>query len=176
MPLRRDALAAAAEFVLAAEELARDEPGLVITVGRMNVPRGASNVIPGRVEASLDVRHAEDRPRERAVQALRMLSEAIRQRRGVRVRWTVLGETPAVPLTLSAALAETLPGVPRLPSGAGHDAAMMSRVTDAAMLFVRSPGGISHHPDEAVREDDVAAAIEAARRFVRVVAEKAADA
>jgi allantoate deiminase len=176
MDLRHDALVAAAEFVLAAEELAREEPGLVVTVGRMAVPRGATNVIPGRVEASLDVRHEDDLPRERAVQALRMLSEAIRRRRGIRVHWTEIGHMAAVPLTLSEALAQTLPDAPRLPSGAGHDAAMMSGRTDAAMLFVRSVGGISHHPDEAVIADDVAAAIEAARRFVRLVAEKASRA
>jgi allantoate deiminase len=166
MELRHDALAAAAEFVLAAEQIARGEPGLVATVGRISVPGGAVNVIPGRVEATLDVRHADDGVRARAIQALRMIGEALRRRRGVRVRWTTTAEHGSTPLTLAPALAELLPDAPLLPSGAGHDAAILASVTDAAMLFVRCAGGISHHPDEAVEEGDVAAAIEAARAFV----------
>jgi allantoate deiminase len=167
MELRHDALAAAAEFVLAAEQIARGEPGLVATVGRISVPGGAVNVIPGRVDATLDVRHADDAVRSRAIQALRMIGEALRRRRGVRVGWTITAEHGSTPLTLSPALAEVLPDAPLLPSGAGHDAAILASVTDAAMLFVRCAGGISHHPDEAVTEDDVAVAIEAAREFVR---------
>jgi allantoate deiminase len=173
MELRRDALATAAEFVLAAERIARDEPGLVATVGRIRVPGGAANVIPGRAEASLDVRHADDGTRERALQALRMVGEALRRRRGVRVRWAAIAEHGATPLTLADALAQVLPDAPRLPSGAGHDAVTLSGATDAAMLFVRCAGGVSHHPGEAVEQADVAAAIDAAREFVRVAAEKA---
>jgi allantoate deiminase len=173
MELRRDALATAAEFVLAAERIARDEPGLVATVGRIRVPGGAANVIPGRVEATLDVRHADDGTRERALQALRMVGEALRRRRGVRVRWTAISEHRATPLTLADALAQVLPDAPRLPSGAGHDAVILSGVTDAAMLFVRCAGGVSHHPGEAVAQADVAAAIDAAREFVRLAAEQA---
>src|SRR3954470_5651915 len=176
MGLRHDALAAAAEFVLAAEQIARDEPGLVATVGRSAVPGGAVNVIPGRVEATLDVRHADDAVRARAIQALRMIGEALRRRRGVRVRWTTTADNDATALTLAPALAEVVPDAPLLASGAGHDAVVLAGVTDAAMLFVRCAGGISHHPDEAVAEMDVAAAIEAAREFVRVVAAKAAAA
>jgi allantoate deiminase len=174
MDLRHDALAAAAEFVLAAEAIARDEPGLVATVGRIGVPDGAVNVIPGRVQATLDVRHADDGVRERAIAALRMVGEALRRRRGVRVRWTPIAEHGATPLTLAPALAQVLPDAPLLPSGAGHDAVTLAGLTDAAMLFVRCAGGVSHHPDEAVTEADVAAAIAAAREFVRLLAEKAA--
>jgi allantoate deiminase len=174
MDQREDALAAAAEFVLAVEAIARDEPGLVATVGRISVPGGAVNVIPGRVEATLDVRHADDGARERAVVGLRMVGEALRRRRGVRVRWTTTAEHGATPLTLAPALAQVLPGAPLLPSGAGHDAVTLAALTDTAMLFVRCAGGVSHHPDEAVTEADVAAAIDASREFVRLLAEKAA--
>jgi allantoate deiminase len=167
MELRRDALAAAAEFVLAVEKIARDEPGLVATVGRIGVPHGATNVIPGRVEATLDVRHADDAVRARAIQALRMIGEALRRRRGVRVGWTTTAENDATVLTLAEALAEILPDAPLLPSGAGHDAVILAGATDAAMLFVRCAGGVSHHPDESVTEEDVAAAIEVSRQFVR---------
>ena len=69
MHLRRDAAAAAAEFVLAAERAARAEPGLVATVGELNVPRGAVNVIPGRADLTLDVRHQDDAVRERGDRA-----------------------------------------------------------------------------------------------------------
>jgi allantoate deiminase len=152
--LRADALAAAADFILAAERVALEEPGLVAAVGTIGVPRGAVNVIPGRVEATLDIRHADDAVRERGVAALRMVGEALHRRRGVRVRWAPGTEHAATPLTLAPALAELLPDAPRLVSGAGHDAVTMASVTDAAMLFVRCAGGVSHHPDEAVTEAD----------------------
>src|SRR3954468_16632877 len=87
MALRRDALAAAAELVLAAERIARETPGLVATVGRLSVPRGAVNVIPGRAEATLDVRHIADAVRERAVSALRERAGAIADRRGIAAQW-----------------------------------------------------------------------------------------
>src|SRR4051794_38551290 len=176
MALRRDALAAAAEFVLAAERVARATPGLVATVGRLAVPRGAVNVVPGRAEATLDVRHIEDTVRERAVSALREQAGAIADRRGVRLQWEPRGATPATPCSpalaarLAAAVAATGAPVRELPSGAGHDAMVMAHVTDVAMLFVRCAGGISHHPDEAVGEADVALAVEAATRFVRELA------
>lgn len=169
MGLRRDAAVAAAEFVLAAEHVARVTPGLVATVGQIAVPNGAVNVVPGRVDATLDVRHGEDAVREQALAALRAESDAISARRGVPITWALISEQPAVRCTLVEPLARAVAagGVPvrELPSGAGHDAVTMAGVTDVGMLFVRCAGGISHHPDEAVREDDVALAIEAATRF-----------
>src|SRR4051812_33906898 len=122
MDRRRDALAAAAEFVLAVERAARETPGLVATVGRLEIPHGAVNVIPGRVEATLDVRHGEDALRERAVGALRAETAAIGERRGVAVEWEQPA-VPAVPCTLvaplRAAVAATGAPVFELPSGAG---------------------------------------------------------
>jgi allantoate deiminase len=172
MDLRRDALAAAAEFVLAAERLARGEPGLVATVGEMSIPHGACNVVPGRVHATLDIRHQDDATRERAIAALREATNEICTRRGIAVAWSLIAEHGATPCTpalveqLEEAVAATGVPVRKLPSGAGHDAVTMASVTDIAMLFVRCAGGISHHPDEAVTEADVALAIEAATRFV----------
>jgi hydantoinase/carbamoylase family amidase len=165
MHLRRDAAAGAAEFVLAAERAATG--GLVATVGQLQIPHSAVNVIPGRVQLSLDVRHQEDAVRAAAVAGLRATAEEIAGRRGLSVSWTEAGE-PATPCTpglverLAAAVGEP---ARRLPSGAGHDAVTMASVCEIAMLFVRCEGGISHHPDEAVAEADVALAIEAARRF-----------
>jgi allantoate deiminase len=170
MHLRRDAAAAAAEFLLAAERAALAEPGLVATVGEFGVPHGAVNVIPGRAELSLDVRHQEDAVRESAIARLRVTANEIAGRRGVSVSWSETGEpatacTPALVERVAEAVAATGVEVRRLPSGAGHDAVAMARVTDTAMLFVRCAGGISHHPDESVSLDDVALAIEAATRF-----------
>jgi allantoate deiminase len=174
MHLRRDALGAAAEFVLAAERLAIDTPGLVATVGELGVPTGACNVIPGRVEATLDIRHQDDATRERAIATLREQVDAICARRDIAVSWAPIAEHGATPCApaLVAQLAEVVAelGLPvrELPSGAGHDAVTMADVTDVAMLFVRSTGG-SHNPDEAVEKADVALAIEAATRFARAV-------
>ena len=163
MGLRRDALAAAADFILAAERTARETPGLVATVGTVSVPRGATNVIPGRVELTLDVRHAEDAVRAGAVRRLRETAG----RPGVAVEWREQAIT-ATPCSLVAPLRRAVEavGAPvrELVSGAGHDAMVMAGVTEVGMLFVRCAGGISHHPDESVREDDVALAIAATLR------------
>jgi allantoate deiminase len=91
MEMRQDALCGAAEIVLAAERC-----GVMATVGQMSVEPGASNVIPGHVVLSLDVRHASDRRREAAVRRLRNETRAIARRRGLRVSWTMIQETAAV--------------------------------------------------------------------------------
>ena len=173
MDLRHDAAAAAAEFVLAAERVARAEPGLVATVGELRIPNGAANVIPGRVEATLELRHGDDAVRDRAVAALRAETDAIGERRGVPVTWSTVREQPATRCTLvdrmAEAVAKTGVEVRELPSGAGHDAVTMAGVTDIAVLFVRCAGGISHHPGESVSESDVALAIEAATHFIEAV-------
>lgn len=156
MDLRDDALVAAAEFVLAVERTARAEPGLVATVGQIAVPGGATNVIPGRVELTLDIRHSDDAVRARAIESLRRVGA-----------WELVHEHRATPC--SAALRDRLaaavgPDAHALVSGAGHDAVTMAEFTDIAILFVRSTGG-SHNPGEAVTEADVALAIEAATKF-----------
>jgi allantoate deiminase len=179
MDLRRDALAGAAEVVLAAERLAR-RAGVVATVGQMQVEPGASNVIPGRVTLSLDVRHALDRRREAAVGRLRAQTQAIARRRGLGVDWTLVQETASVRcdpgltrmLSRSVSVARGHGGGPalRLPSGAGHDAAAMSALCPVAMLFVRCRGGVSHHPDESVKRADVAVAIGVMADFILALA------
>ena len=168
MHLRRDALGAAAEFVLAAERLALGTPGLVATVGELGIPHGACNVIPGRVEGTLDIRHQDDPVRERSIAALRDEADAIGARRGIEVSWSLIAEDGATPCTLAPRVAAVVGelGLPvvELTSGAGHDAVTMAGVTETAMLFVRSTGG-SHNPGEAVEEADIALAIQAATRF-----------
>ncbi len=175
MALRRDALCAAAEFVSAVEALARDEDGVVATVGELEVQGGASNVIPGRVALSLDVRQVSDSVRESVIAHLRERAGAIAERRGCVLEWEVLQETPAVSCSegltelVAEAVASSGHRVVRLSSGAGHDAVMLSTITPVAMLFVRCVGGVSHNPAESVRVEDVAAAIDATTRFVELV-------
>jgi allantoate deiminase len=176
MRLRHDALAGAAEWIAAVEALALSVDGLVATVGHIKTAPNAGNVIPGAVTVSLDVRHAEGRPRLAAVDELTGRAYAIASRRGLTLACTRPMDQPSVPMDeqLTACLAEAIQaaGFPakRMPSGAGHDAMVMAARVPAAMLFLRSPGGISHHPDEAVREEDVAAALLVAGKFIERLA------
>jgi allantoate deiminase len=179
MERRRDALAAAAEFVGAVEHAARATAGLRATVGRLTVLPGAVNVVPGAVRLSLDVRHAEDAVRGKAVAELLGQARAIATERHLGLRVEQVADQPAVPadphLTERLLAAVTAAGhaPQRLVSGAGHDAAVMAGLCPMAMLFVRSPGGVSHHPDESVRPEDVRAALGVMVRFL--VAELDAD-
>jgi allantoate deiminase len=167
MKMRRDALAAAAEWISLVERTARRVAGLVATVGQMEVLPGAVNVIPGTVRATLDVRHADDETRRQS--ARRMLQFA--SRAGVRFEWERRSEQPATPMdaamvsTLCSAVKAAGRRVHRMASGAGHDAMILARKVPSAMLFLRSPGGISHHPDESVLGEDVAAALTVGERF-----------
>jgi allantoate deiminase len=176
MELRHDALCAAAEFVLATERLARDEPGLVATIGQMTVRPGASNVIPGEVMLSLDVRHEQESKRSSAVRSLRDIAERIAVDRDVRLDWQVVQEhgTTRCDPSLTSLLSEAVTslGYPALllPSGAGHDAVVLAELTRAAMIFVRCKGGISHNPAESVDAPDVAVAIEVLARFMELLA------
>jgi allantoate deiminase len=172
MEARRDALCAAAEWIAGVEAYARGRDGLVATVGEIAAHPGSANVIPGRVEVALDLRHPDDAERETASSALRRRAAAIGGARGVDVTWDRVQSSaavlcaPALTDQLAAAVADTGHRAPRLPSGAGHDAVMMAAVAPVAMLFVRCAGGISHHPDESVRADDVAAALDATTAFL----------
>ena len=164
-PLRRDALAGAAEWVIRVEREACATTDLRATVGSLDVQPGASNVIPGRARATLDVRHTNDEVRQRAVKSLFDAAGEIAQRRGLAVTWDERLDQPATPMhpamvaALERAVARAGFAVHRMASGAGHDAMILASKCPAAMLFVRSPGGISHHPDETVLPADVAAAL-----------------
>jgi allantoate deiminase len=176
MHLRRDALAGAAELITAVESAARNNDGLIATVGKIEVEPNASNVIAGVARASLDVRHADDPSRKTAVESLLAKAQAIASKRGLALESTQQMDQPAVPMDerLTAYLADAIAaaGLPdkQMPSGAGHDAMVMAARVPTAMLFLRSPGGISHHPDETVREEDVEAALNVGRRFLQRLA------
>ena len=167
MHLRRDALAAASRWISVVERHARATPGLVATVGTIEVASGAENIVPGEVRTSLDVRHADDAVRRASVAALLAAAQGIGERRGVSVDWrqhTDQSTTACDPcLIASLSRAVTAAGFPvhLMPSGAGHDAMILAARVPVAMLFLRSPGGLSHHPDETVDASDVEAALAA---------------
>ena len=173
MNLRKDALLGATELVLEAERMAKATLGLVATVGSLEVSPGAGNVIPAEAKLSLDVRHAEDKVRERAVADLMDFAWRAAQRRKLKFDFEITLEQRAAPMDplwtdfLCDALEDTHHKVFRLPSGAGHDAMVLASFTRCAMLFVRSPKGLSHHPDEAVQKTDVRAALEVMLEFTR---------
>jgi hydantoinase/carbamoylase family amidase len=162
MGLRHDAVAAAAEIVLAVERRCSNVPTLVGTVGRLEVPGGATNVIAGRCELSLDIRAGDDVTRDAAIADVRAEIDAIAKRRGVTVEINEMQRMGAVACSARVqslfADAITRAGVtPRfLPSGAGHDAVNFGGLTDMGMLFVRcGNGGVSHSPRETVTAEDV---------------------
>ena len=175
MQTRRDALAGAAEWITAVEREAGATQGLVATVGRAHVEPGASNVIPGRCELSLDVRHADDAMRTKAIDHLARAARDIASRRKLEVSWEPKLDQRSVAMdaaltsALGRAVEEAGFAPHRMSSGAGHDAMIVASRMPAAMLFVRCEQGISHHPSESVREEDVAAALDAGQRFLAVL-------
>jgi allantoate deiminase len=165
MPLRHDALVAAAQWIVEVEHYASNYQQLVATVGRVDAYPGATNIVPASVHATLDVRHPKDESRHAAVAHLLSKAEHAGGLRGVTVHAKVLAEQKAVALdrdlTTHLHQAAERAGFDAQPmfSGAGHDAMILAPHVPTTMLFVRSPGGLSHHPDEDVRVQDVEAAL-----------------
>lgn len=167
MGLRRDALAAAAAMISAIERVGRREAGrgVVATVGVAQVSPGAVNVVPGRVDFTLDLRAPDDALRPRLVAEVVAACGEIAAERDVAFAHEVFMDSPAV--AMDAGLADALERAargfghapPRLPSGATHDAGAMAHLCPAAMLFVRCAGGISHNPAESVEAADVDVAV-----------------
>lgn len=174
---RKDALCAAAEFILEVERTANSEPNAVATVGEIKALPGASNVISGETRLSLDLRHPDDGVRERLRDHLKKRVEEIAASRDCVHSWQIRQENDAIPmderLTASLGKAMEASGLPvcRIPSGAGHDAAQMAAMTSPAMLFVRCKDGISHNPAESVTKEDVSVAIDVISRFIELLAE-----
>jgi len=177
MKMRKDALACAAAWITEVEREALTTSGLVATVGRIEVEPGAGNVVPGRATVSLDVRHPADSMRKTSADRLRRAAEEIATRRGLTVTCEPRLDQPSVAMAPSIAAmldrAVERAGSPahRMSSGAGHDAMVLAGRMPVGMLFLRCAGGISHHPAESVREDDVAAALEAGLMFLDELAQ-----
>ncbi|MEM7736456.1 MAG: allantoate amidohydrolase [Deinococcota bacterium] len=172
MNLRQDALVAASMFICEVERMAKATDGLVATVGQLQVTPGAINVIPGEVQLSLDLRHPDDSVRTWAVRMLEQYATSLCHARGLQLSWQITSEQVATPMsaTLTSQLERALYDAPKLISGAGHDAMVMAKTIPTALLFVRSPNGISHHPDEIVDERDVALAIDALLKVIETLA------
>ncbi len=172
MNLRRDALAAAAECILAVEKIAREHAELVGTVGRIDARPGAINVIPGEVQFTVDVRAPHDPMRVQALATVKVEVGRIARERNLAHAIESLqdfGSTTCAPWLikqLERAVAAEGMAVRRLPSGAGHDGMALQAITDICMLFVRCKGGISHNPAEAITQADAAAGARVLARFI----------
>ena len=176
MNLRRDALAAAAEWIVGVEALARRTPGIVATVGFVEAKPGATNVIAGEARARLDIRHASDHSRTEALDELIRQAESIAGQRGVTAKWRALLSQNAVAMDpflteqIEQAVRKSGCEPHRMASGAGHDAMILAEKIPAAMIFLRTPGGISHDPSESVHLDDVAKAVECGHHLLTQLA------
>jgi allantoate deiminase len=172
MHLRKDALAAAAEWIVSVEQTASVTPGLVATVGQIECQSSAANVIPASARCSLDIRHADDRERETALHHLVEQAEKIAARRKIHFTVKKHYDQPATQMDrgivalASEAIARAGFEVTQMTSGAGHDAMILAQHLPTGMIFLRTPGGISHHPDESVLEEDVNAALKAGILFL----------
>ena len=172
MRLRHDALAAAAQWVTEVERYAVNYQQLVATVGQLEVSPGAVNVVPGEVRATLDVRHPKDESLHAAVATLLTKAELAGAQHGVRVSAKAISKQVAVAMNreltveLQQAAGRAGHEAHAMFSGAGHDAMILAPHVPTTMLFVRSPGGLSHHPDETVRVDDVEAALGTVLEFI----------
>jgi N-carbamoyl-L-amino-acid hydrolase len=147
MDARDDALLAALPIVAAVRDVAV-EHGIVGTVGTLQVLPGSSNVVPGRVEMSAEMRTLDDALLDRAEDTL---AARVASGRGTMSRLSAKAPVPSSPRVMGAVEA-ALEGMDepwrRMPSGAGHDAMCMAAITDVAMLFVPSRDGVSHSPHE----------------------------
>jgi allantoate deiminase len=180
MTLRKDALAAAAEMISAAELVAGSgTTDLVATVGKLKVAPGAANVVPGRVDFTLDVRAGIDADRDRAADTILAHIRAIAEARDIEIRIALLQDLaaspcdPALIALMDASIAAQGIAPFRLVSGAGHDAMIMAALCPAAMLFVRCRAGISHNPAEHVDPADAEVALQVMLGFIDRLAERA---
>jgi allantoate deiminase len=167
MALRKDALAAAAEMVLALETIAASHPEANGTVGVLTAEPGATNVVPGTVAFTIDFRAPLDATVAAMHESVQVRFAEIAARRGVGLSiepYARLSATPmnaALQTALERGIARTGANLKarRIPSGAGHDAMIMARNFPAAMLFVRNEKGISHSPLENMTEEDAGIAV-----------------
>ena len=164
MDMRRDALAAAAEMILAIEARAKRGADFVATVGRIEIPNAAVNIVPGEARFSLDLRSASDDARSNALADIETDIARIASSRNVGARFTPSHGMPAAPC--DPRIMDAMERVFRargyepfrLASGAGHDAMSFRGRIPIGMIFVRCRGGISHHPSEFASAADCEAA------------------
>ncbi len=173
MPLRRDALTGSAACILAAEALAQASPPLVITVGKIQVHPGASNSIPQTASFTIDLRHPDDKTRQNALTQLHESYLRITDERHLQLHWQPVQDNNATPCdpSLTSALLHSLTTITgstlAIPSGAGHDGVVVSKICPIAMLFIRCREGLSHHPDEYATPEDIATGIQILTHFLK---------
>lgn len=175
MPFRRDALTAAAEWISAVEARAQRVDGLVATVGKLDIPAGATNVVPGKVIASLDVRHANDGTRQQAFADLIEAGMQIAERRSVafsqitQLEQSTVSMDPQMVGVAEQSLRRCGLQAVRMASGAGHDAMVIAPFIPSVVIFLRSPNGLSHHPNETVLLTDVSLALQSGLHFLEAL-------
>jgi allantoate deiminase len=180
MHLRRDSVAGAAEWISAVEREGNSVPGLVATVGTVEPKPGVANVIAGETRLTLDVRHRADEVRTRAVDVLVRKAEEIAARRGLTVTERTMLSQSSVPMDpgmveqIEEAIRRAGLKPHRMVSGAGHDAMILAEKVPSAMIFLRTPGGLSHNPEETVLIEDVAKALEIGSHLFRLLAQSPA--
>ncbi|HZE86294.1 MAG TPA: M20 family metallo-hydrolase [Puia sp.] len=178
MNMRRDALCAAAEFILELEKMALgSKGGIMATAGRLDIENSAGNVIPGEVICSLDLRSADQSVLDLSYKKIREVCQQIANRRNIALEWRLLQESrpvscdPELNALLGKAVRAAGYEAVELVSGAGHDAVPLSLVSPVSMLFLRCFKGISHNPLENVELEDLAATIEVMDRFIHQLTE-----
>jgi len=179
MMLRKDALCAAAEFILTVENTGRQhsDSKLVATVGKLITKPNSSNVIPGLVTHSLDLRSPDDEFLETIMNKLHKTAGDIAQKRGLKCDWKLMQSNSAaicdkgLKETLGASITKHVERLIDIPSGAGHDAVMMSKVAPMCMLFIRCKEGISHNPLEYTSPEDIKDALNVCNEFIHKLAQ-----
>ncbi|WP_338042422.1 Zn-dependent hydrolase [Paenibacillus alba] len=162
MTMRKDALAGASEMVVVTEQMALEEgEPLVATVGRLHVKRGTSNVVPGEVEFTLDIRHTDELKMDLFCTKLLTKLNEIARRRELTIE--TVENLHATPVAMDEGISAEIEAActaygyqsMKLPSGAGHDAQLFGPLCPSAMIFVPSRGGISHSPDEFTEPEEL---------------------
>lgn len=178
MPMRQDALAGASEIVLAVEALACKTPGLLATVGALQVSPGVVNAVPGKVAMSIEIRAPEDTTRKQAGTDLNRAARDIAVRRGLGLTFERSYAQPATPCsqTMIARLSRAVQAHQPEPtlhiaSGATHDTSAMAALCPVGMLFTTCRDGRSHHPDEFVPAAAMTAGIHTLERFILQLAD-----
>jgi allantoate deiminase len=179
MHMRNDALCAASEFILEVERFAASHMQQVVTtVGTLNITHAASNVIPGEVTCTLDLRSPSQQVLTSCYTYLEQLGSAICQRRKITFNWQLVQESKPVNCDanmnrlLATAIRQAGYNVINLVSGAGHDAVAIAPVSPVSMLFVSCYKGISHNPLENVELKDIAAAVDVSAAFINSLIQK----
>lgn len=163
--IRQDALLGASDLISSIEKIALQNEPLVATIGKLTVSPGASNVIPGHVSGTLDIRDLNVERKQQAIDAILSESERIAVSRGLQMKFEQVMEADPVNCNvemikfIEKSIIEQGGSIVSLVSGAGHDAMAMADVTKVAMIFVRCKDGLSHHPDEFVTIEDIRAGV-----------------